>query len=395
MSEVTLDQSIDTMLESEREFEKQQYPDNQVISDEGEGGEARTTEGVQAGTPGADDAGAWGDSARQPNTRSNGANGKDPAQVDANGAQSQQPAGQKPKGWLGSDAKGNLVDDTGKIVARAGSERRLYETSINARGERDRAVQEQTRLYNETLKLQDQVQTLQQRATAHHQFGLNDAELQEGLGFLAQWKQQPMQVVESALTTMLDQGYNIGTLLGKFIQVGEDGQVTVARKADAGGVNPQQIQQLVQQAVSPLMQRQQQEEAATRRQQEIQQYAMQQSERFLSNPAFSQARTHEAILANMIRKDPQLTPEGAYAQLQQFAYQHQLDFTRPLEPQLRALHTQQQPQQPAPTRQSMSPGAVGSAPMQTIERPNTNAATDSYQDIVRSAMKEAGLELNY
>lgn len=386
MSEVSIESAVDQLIETEREFERQYYPDDQLEKDDASTQEAGSQDEGDFGGQ-ATDRRDHTDGGQQGQAQQDGASAK--SADTAATQQSAQQTQQRPEGWLNSDAQGNLVDASGKIVARAGSERRLYESTIRARHELSQERQARTELYGQYQQLQQQVQQLQQRAQMHRQYGLDDAEMQEGLGFLQQWKQNPLQVAEQVLTTLGAQGYDLSTLIGQFIQVGEDGQVRVAPRQQQPNVH-----QMVNQAVQPYVQQQNQqrqiEEARTRLQQE----AVNAANNFLMNPNYPYARVHEETLARMIQRDTSrsLTPEGAYAQLAQFAATNGLDLSQPLAPQIRARQQQQQqPQQPQQRQPSLTPGNAGPSNVNAMNQPPVNSADDDYNSIVRQAMRDAGM----
>lgn len=379
MSEVSLESTIDSMLEREREFESKEYPEETFNAETEDENESFSSE--------ADDAPAQPrrseDTGRESEARSERQERVDPKAPNQQAQERQ--AQQKPEGWLEPDAKGNLVDANGKIVAKAGSERRLYETSVRARHERDNAVREQERLYNESQQLQSRVKELEKAATVYKQFGLDDNEFAEGLGFLQMYKQNPMQIAGAMLTDLAQKGYDLGTLLSRYIQVGEDGQVRVAPSQN-GQLNPQTVQHMVQQAVNPLLEQQRRQQEQELNRTRIQREAVETANRFLSNPAFPYARVHEQTIAQMLSKNPSLSPEGAYAQLQQWAMQNGLDFSQDLGAQ---VNQRQQPRQPP----NLNLGN-GGAEARPLETPNVNPASDSPQDIVRAAMADAGFNFD-
>lgn len=390
MSEVHgLESVVDKMIEEEQAFEKVHYPDDQLDA---------TPEGETQET--SDDFGSQGEGVGSDNRDQQEAQPGSVSDTAPKAQEQQQPQPQAPStkeiGWVKADTNGNLVDATGKIVAKAGAERRFYETQVRpALAEANRAQQEHQLLWNKFQDTQSKLSAMETVATAYKQYGLSDDEYTEGLSLLKSWKENPVGVAVQMLTTLQNKGYNVSTLLGQ--PAGE-----LEGEGVAQTLTPVQVNQMIQQAlaaqrVGPSNGAAQPNPQA--QQEALMQQAKNEADSFLSNPAFPYARIHEQSIARLLQSDPSLSMEGAYAKLQHWAYQNGLDFAGDLVTQIEAHRNRSAGTKPTavpPISMGQSLGAgngTNGGPSALTTDHATSANTDT-KDIVRQAMKAAGLSVD-
>ncbi|NJL53769.1 hypothetical protein HC928_00590 [bacterium] len=273
-------------------------------------------------------------------------------------------------GGFGYDSKGNVIDDKGQILAKSGVERRLFEKSQMLAYQTRQRDAEIDRLRKENTTLRESTANIPVLNSVPAQLGLNPQEAAMGMQLIANFKRDPIATLKYVLTEAQAMGHNIGELTGDK------------------SLDTRAIAQLIDQRLAPITQQRQQQE----REVAIRQQAQQQYEAFVSNPEFQFARVHEDVLARLVSQDPQLTPETAYYKLQAWALQNQLDFSRPLESQVRQKMSVQDGQQQQPPVQQQRPivRGGGAAPVTTESTYADPSA--SYADIVRQAMRDAGMD---
>lgn len=279
-----------------------------------------------------------------------GANGVDPAQPGQALTQQQR---------LGSDAQGNLIDQAGNVIAKAGKERRLWERV-------------QRYEHFEVPQMRQQIEQLTQAAgqrevlnNVPQQLGLTDEETLQGMKLIASYKKDPVSTINYILTEARAAGHNLQG-------VGQ-GQVDLAA-----------INQLLDQRLKPLID----DREAEQRQIQANDQATQQYNDFITR--FPDARTHEEVLAKLLAGDPKLSAEAAYYQLKLWVQEKGLNWNQPLQAQVEAM-TQQ-----GTNTQSVVPplggGRGGNAPVTDTKQAAAVADADAdTADIVREAMREAGM----
>lgn len=268
---------------------------------------------------------------------------------------------------LKSDDKGNLVDADGKIVHTAGSERRLYENNQRLTQQNHQAGQQIQQLSQQLQQAQavnEQVQTLNNMP---QQLGLTPEDTVLGLQLIKSWRTDPKGTLDYILTEAKAMGHNIEGINGAQIDTAAVGR-------------------LIDQKMAPFTQDREQQQQA----QHTQQVAERAYNEFITK--YPDAKLHETVLADMISRDRSLTADAAYWRLQAWTTQQGLDFSQPLEPQFNAR--QQGVQQPTQTRPMVGGQAPTPQQQQQVQRPAMAPADADFEDIVRDAMQENGLNLN-
>jgi len=150
---------------------------------------------------------------------------------------------------LKQDKKGNLLDASGKIVARAGAEARFYHAAHKARGEvaqiRESATNQirdySTRLHK-AIEIGTQVATELERVRGEQKFvadlGLKSDEVREAASLFAEGKKDPVSVIRKLLTRAAARGIDIAQLGVQGTGVDAKSLVEMVREEMAKGLNP-------------------------------------------------------------------------------------------------------------------------------------------------------------
>lgn len=320
-----------------------------------------STQGEQEaarGKPARQDANAQ----RDDNAGEGGAEQRRPQQRGAQGAQGDQP----PQRRLPANNNGDLIDpNTGAVVARAGNERRFFEAARTAQ-------QNVLRITNEFERVQSELEAFREAAAAPRELGLSPTEATNAMQWFAHWKKNPVEAATSVLTELRAMGYEVEGL--------------------GGAVDMGAIRKMVQEAVSPF----QQDREAVQREQEIAQQV--DTELNTLYTAMPWARGQQQEIMALLDADQTLTLREAALHLQAYALQHGYDLQKPLRPQVLAAQNngggrqQQAPQRPNAARMP-APSTTGDVPL-TQRRVTSAGHERSNRDIVKEAMREAGLNID-
>lgn len=286
------------------------------------------------------------------------------------GQQQQNPELRPLRNGMQQDAAGNLFDANGAMVARAGSERRLYERNARMGTMLDES---NTRVQ----QLEQQIATLQQHDAVQRQYGLTPDDLTAGLPIIGEFKRDPLSAARRVVEMVASMGYNISDILGK----------------DAGdAIELKAVSRMLDERLKPLNALSQKEENA-RREQENNRAAEQQVARFFEQ--HENAEMHAADIDRLLGLRPELTPERAYYELRFFAQKEGLDWNKPLAPQLHErmqsgqgaqsdnVHRQQQPTRQDPPM----PNGFSRNAQRPIADSEYDDANSDWSDIIDSAMR--------
>jgi hypothetical protein len=269
-------------------------------------------------------------------------------------------------GNFAQDARGNLYDRNGNLLARAGSERRLYERNVRMKADLDQLTQRNQQLENalrQNTNLGEEPRRL----------GLEAEDMRVGLPIIAEFKRNPVQAARNVLEMVMGMGHDLSEILG-------------GNAKDA--VEMKAISRMLDERLAPLQQITQSVDQQ-KREQRIQQQAEQEIERFFDE--HENSRMHAQAIDNLIGRRPDLTPEKAYYELRLFAANNGLDFNKPLAPQLQALQ-QSSVRDGSNNRQqtrSAPPMANGVRGTRQVSMPEGEAvdAKASWDDIIRRSMQ--------
>lgn len=261
-----------------------------------------------------------------------------------NGKKGQQPSkGKKATGQdelrpLGdgvfANSRGDIVDQSGKLIAQNGFAARMYQTNRRLRAQLDERT-------NELLRIQQQVGEVRALATSIQQYGLSNDEAAKALDMAGRMKRgDVLSVAKDILAIIAAQGYNVTDLLGS--EVGDSLELRA-------------VKQMLDERLAPITRQEQ-----DRQQQE---YAAEQGrrayERFVAENEY--ADIHAGDIVQIMQRE-HVTPQVAYNRLMQFASINRLDFTKPLGPQVVArIQEQQRRQQQPNNRQQQKPMPNGAA----------------------------------
>lgn len=290
--------------------------------------------------------------------------------TDPNQQSSQQPEGQQtsspfPNTRLRDDGKGNLVDMKGNLVAHAGAERRWFNEA--RRLERDVAP-----LRTKVSELEGRVQAYDTAFKTFQDLGLTPDQVSIGAKLVKAYNENPQATIQYLLTDAKARGINV--------DIG------------APGVDAAAIQRMVQQAVSPLLQDRERIEAERKAREE----ADKEYTSFVDE--FPDALLHEDVLAAMVKQSPNSPIRELYYRLKAEVLQQGFNWNQNLRQQWEArraqgTNTMQQQPQSVPQRSAPLPnGRPAGGVRQMGNTPIAPASTTS-RDIVREAMREAGINV--
>lgn len=278
-------------------------------------------------------------------------------------------------GPIRADAKGNLVDAQGRIVATAGPQRRLWEKS-----------QKQERYI---AQLERDIATLREgsanagqldRVANDMHVSANDARL--GMQIMGNFRRDPLSVAKWALQETLALGYTLPQITGQ--------------PGTPSDINMQAVQKMLDDRLGPLVN----DRNAQKQQTEEQAQAVRAYNEFLVKHDY--AEVHQETIAKLMRGNPDLTAPLAYWQLREWTIRNGFDFTQPLEPQVAAAQSGQPQRQPVAPRNNghaQPHNAQPSVPMPNGGNPNASMRTEpqiaapdeDWDRIVQSSLREAGM----
>lgn len=249
---------------------------------------------------------------------------------------------------------GDLFDDKGNIIARAGAERRIYE----------QAVAKAKKYDTEVPTLQEKLKALEMAAN-YREFGLDAASAVNAMKLFAAYTQDPAKTIKWLLTQAQAKGINIDLGQG------------------AGGLSPEAVKGMIDEATKPIR------ETADREKQEQEQKAAAQKEYNDFVERFPDAVTQEGALAVLLQRNPSLSLDGAYYQLKLAFKERGLDWNKPLGEQVKNL----QPKNGKDRSKPMLSGrmATGADELDDADDQKLASADASYDDIIRNELKRAGL----
>ena len=359
-----IESKIDSMFGTSGDDDADEAPNNTAANateqEQDDGASAKpASQDQQEGTkPTRQDA----DTQRDNNAGEGGAKqpGKEqPARTDAQSGQPQQRR-------LPANNNGDLIDpNTGAVVARAGNERRFYEAARTAQ-------QNMQRITGEFERVQSELAAFREAASAPRELGLSATEVTNAMQWFAHWKKNPVEAATSVLTELRAMGYDVEGL--------------------GGTVDMGAIKRMVQEAVSPFHQ----DRDATLREQEIAQHVDTELNALYTAMPWVQGQQQEMM--NLLDADPTLTLREAALHLETYALRNGYDLSKPLRAQVLAAQNgggqqQQAPQRPNNARMP-APSTTGDVPL-TQRRVTSAGHERSNRDIVKEAMREAGLNIEH
>jgi hypothetical protein len=265
----------------------------------------------------------------------------------------------------------DLVDPiSGRVVARGGIERKIYEDGQRASRENN-ALKQKVQGYENQLRATNEVA---QRAA---QLGVAPQDQVIAIQLMSEFMKDPVTTLGKLVEEVKSKGYQI-----PFLEQGV-----------SPGMDLSAISRMIDGKLAPLTQQQQ----AAMEAEHYKRQAESDLQNFLSEN--DEANANLDVLAEMLQAQPSLSLGNAYTKMIRWAHDNGLDWTQPLKPQIAGIqeqrqqqHTTQQPNRPLPNGRSAATGGAtrmnggsGGAPM---------SENSSWSDIIRSAMEESGTRLN-
>lgn len=269
------------------------------------------------------------------------------------------------------DQKGNLIDPNGRIVARAGSERRLYEAKTKA----ERNFADIREKFEEHLGLMEKAGTMigEQQARIQElenggiqkQFNINDEEAKEAFHVYNLIKNDATALdgLKYVLTKAAERGIDIKSL-------GASGAAIDPR------VLAQSITSQMDQKLAPITQQYTQQQAEAQKREEA---TKQVKEFFSRNP---DAQPHAQTLSQ-IKRDPRysgMSLDEAWSRLQAHLKDQEIE---------RLKADQSQPQQPAPMPRGVPRPTAPQGPRTSVDNSPVNADM-AFRDIVKGVLNDYG-----
>lgn len=269
---------------------------------------------------------------------------------------------EKPTGAANGDL--TLVDGT---VVKAGKERRYYERAELTRQQLSMRTNELQQANASKERIQQELNTLKNTVQSLH--GAEPAHVATGIKLVRDLTRDPVGTLKALLTEAVAAGYTIEGI--------------------GAGIDAQSIRQSLESKIQPLLEQQQQQQTVEQTTQQIEQEVTQ----FFA--AFPDAVPHDALIAQVMERNPSLTISDAYFQLKSAAIDRGLDWSKPLVPQMQASEQQQQPSQQQQQQKPMPNGRtpVNAEQAQAADKIAVAHESTDMGSIVKAAMRESGLNI--
>ena len=247
----------------------------------------------------------------------------------------------------------------GVVVAKGGAERRFYEQAQGFKRQADT-------LNRELTELRPKLKALEDANNVGKTYNLSPQEVLTAGQLLKAYKQDAKATIKYLLTQATANGIDMSDVL------------------TGGGVSTDAIQSMITEMMKPFLQEREDKQQLT----QVQQQAQEQYNTFLAT--YPDAATHTDVIAQLLEKDVNLTPEAAYWKLQAFFAKRGLDFSKPL-----SFHEQaaRQPNGKGNTQRSLPNGMHIEEEEDVQDRSETINTSTSMDDIIRSSMREAGMKV--
>jgi len=268
----------------------------------------------------------------------------------------------------------DLIDSEGKVIARGGAERRFYEQAQIAKQEAQHLRNQLAAAQEEARKAREQVQTIEN--TVRTTNGMAPKDMAIAANIFTDLQRDPVGTVRKLLAELVANGHTIEGI----------GQ----------GVDAAAIERIVAERVAHLTPKPTDDEQA--RVADVEKEVAQ----FYSN--FPDARPHDAVLAKMVRDNPDIPLDVAYFQLKGAFAERGFDWSLSLEDNIKAQSGQdstasgadnnnsnnnngQQPARPMPNGRAPD-GQIVETKQTVVAHENTDMG-----DIIRMAMREQNLNI--
>jgi cytochrome c5 len=246
----------------------------------------------------------------------------------------------------------DIVDQSGTVIATGGRERRFYETAQRERQGREAA---EGKLKEAEAKLQG----VEAAGSIGTQLNLTNEEVVAGARIMAAYKQSPADTIKYMLTQAEASGHNIQDI--------------------GSGTDLAAIKQMLDTQLAPFREEREAKEAEAATAAE--------ADRIYNDfvVKYPDGVIHGDTLAQLIEKEPDLTPDAAYFKLKSFYAERGLDFSKTLQQlqeEIDAAPEEIQPSQPSLPSGRQSAGSA--TPTDEIVSADT-----TFDEIIRMAMSES------
>jgi hypothetical protein len=254
----------------------------------------------------------------------------------------------------------DLKDSNGNVIAKGGSERRLYEAAHREKGRAEG-------LSRKVEELTGQLAAINEAGNVGTQFGLTPTEVTTGAQLMQAWKKNPVETIQYLLTQAQASGHNIDAI------------------AQSGGIDAGAMQQMLKDTLAPLLSEQQgrvdTQEANTK--------ALEIYNDFSGK--HPNAKIHEDSISRLMQQDNSLSPEAAYFKLQSYYLERGLDWTKNLDT-LKKEHLASNGSS-VNTQSPQPPNGNNVNPDTVTNSANVAEVETSYEDIIKSAMNDSGIKI--
>ncbi len=261
------------------------------------------------------------------------------------------------------DKEGNVTDAQGQVVAAHGRERRWFETSQTLRDylthQREEISTLTTRIGEVSASSKEALNGIPTR------LGLNEAEVDLGLNLSANFKSDPVATARYILAETMKLGYNLEQIV---------------ETAGSNNLNMTAIKQLLDERLGPVAVQRTAEQQAL----DTEQNGKAAYDTFMRR--FPDAAHHQDQIA-AIAKHYKVAPEEAYFELRMWANKQGFDFNQPLPPQMQRANP------PAPTPSAAPLPNGGTLPGVVTDTPQIASEDADYDDIIKDAMRDAGMAI--
>lgn len=288
--------------------------------------------------------------------------------------------GKQPVAGKGTaDAKGrpgpkDLVDpNTGQVLARAGHERRVWESSAAyTRNQYQQFIN--SRLQPQIEQMKGKIEAYERVSQTAQQFQLTPDDQMTGFKLVAALRKDPVATIDFLIEQAKANGHNIS--IGDKI----------------AGIDANAVSRMVDGKLQPILaEHANREQVATA-------YRTAENELGQFYSRYPNARVNEQTIDNLLQKFPELNLETAYLRLQNFMLSNGFNPNESLVAQLEARKKAGSNGRANQDRRVPNPGGRGNPSVAEIgsdKAPVKYAHEDtSYRDIVREAMQEHGALVN-
>jgi hypothetical protein len=263
-------------------------------------------------------------------------------------------------------------------VIRGGPERRLYEKTQKLENERQQLNNQLQQANQQLQQAQGQVKAYEQAFSGAKELGVSPQEANIGHRLIASYKSDPVGTVNYLLTELKAAGYDTSQIGGSTVDTNA-------------------IQRAIERQLQPVTERYRAEQQQSEQEKQVDQEV----NNFFNR--FPDAATHENEIAQIVERNPNMSLDAAYYAMREYFARNQLDWSRPLAQQTQGAQQQggqqpqgqQQPQQQAQPSQSIPNGrgtSQAGAPVHEQYDPSkSNPESQDWDDIIRGAMRSAGI----